>query len=401
MTSEKPSPREAFHNSSARFTHVPKRMNVYPRIFENFAPLDVLRTSNFEQWRSIGFDNLAQQGLALIFADRPDYATFVQTKTANNSTFDVMVATFPHGETPHTHTANELPEPAQSDLFRGVNATLEAIKKAADATDNSLVRIYVGEQFFFDELNDFPFKKTFEQTHIHVSGITQQDFANAKTPTYDDIYSDDQSRHVFRDPTIFVVQDLYRESFPDQPSEIDFNTASLIILKQPIGDRLEISPESRKRYVEIMEGFKQKYTEIASCFTDFHKDEYDRNLPLDRDVRVTNVSNYIAYHPRLSKNSQLILQHIAENLERFDPEKLYRAFYNNFAGHIGWTFNFEDNTVALRFAPRTFTESHGYGETDGDYFVIKDRSIRVSNEERQQVFNQQRQIIANITSLTQ
>lgn len=359
------------------------------------ASLDKVRTATFEDWQTIGFVGLQREGLATIISNEPSYAIVAQTKNNVNAYLDTLVVCLPHIGYPIAHTIDDLPPSTQGRLGEALDRSVSAIERVANTGGLELTRTYVLQHIAADEQNDLPFHNSFPQTHFHVFGVTRDDLEKSEKNARG-LFSGKEYRYQFYDPTIYIAYDLYKKNFG--PATLDLQTGSIIISQRDMeqGDSI-ISPDDLKKIDALMNKWKAVRNELASCYTDFTKDEDGRLVPLHPQARVRNVEGFIKDNPDLSKNSQDVLMFLATNIKPFDSTNKLNALYNSIAGSVGWTVDYETRTVSLRFAPRSFASSEKTGATDGLYTVLKNRDHYIEGDERDKFIQYQRRLIEEIS----
>lgn len=392
--------RESLISIQRQFSYQPPHIRQMDRLHPGLkATLSQLRQATFENWQSFGFNQLKKEGLGVVLSDRNGYAIVAETKTATNSSLDMLLVCLPHTGSPITHTVDELPQPVQEDLFSAIEHGISAIEQVAKQNQQQLVRIYIQQHVAAEEQNEYVFKNTFPQTHFHLIGVTQEDLEQSDHNPNRPRSADRRDRYRFSDPTITLAYDLYRERFGS--AELDSQTAAVVVTRRT-GQKAPttIPQEERRQIADIMASWKTAWKEVAACFTDFGKDEFQRLLPAPSKERMKRVQEFIENHPTLSPSSQEILHYLAENLSAFNQHHVLSALYNSIAGSVGWTIDYDNQTTTLRFAPRTFVSPNKVGATDGMYVAIKHRGTYMEEHQREQYLALQRQLIQSITAET-
>lgn len=374
----------------------PDHVGCYTKVRENRVDISVTRSASFEGWHG-GLDPLFQNGLGTILRSGERYVTFAHMKTSINTPYDVLVTCVPHEGNPIIHALDEHDADTRTDIFNGVTTAILAIANVAARRGESLTRLYAIQHNALDELGNYPFSTTFPQSHLHVYGVTPNDIQKAESglPYRELIKRDPGNRHAFFDPTIAVARDLYAERFGAVP--YDPKTASLILTHRKLG--LYIPAEEEQLYVRTMAEWKKAWYEVASCFTDFTYDDQRRLVPKGQPVREASVENFIQAHAGLGTESRMILRHIARNLTTFDEKFLWNTFANNIHGSLGWTFDFENQTTTLRFAPRTFVVEHKIGATDGYYMSVNKPEGLPDTPDKEDIIAIQKELYAEMRSL--
>lgn len=353
-----------------------------------------VREADFETLMAGGLVEDIETGAGRILQDTGRYVFFARLKTASNAPFDTMINCFPHEGVPIAHTLDELPPQEQQNAFNWLEKTTQAVAEIAERHHRPLRRVYIEQHLGPGEVKHMEFYRTaYPQAHFHVYGVPL-DF-----PRDDDVFHPSslvrKDRTTFFEPTIYLAWDLIQQAFPEQLFELNESTSSIEL---KLDNSLCFSKSTRDFIVKLMSLWKEKWHQLASCFTNFSPDQNDRHIPLLKAQRLDNIEQYIADNPFLSNKSQIILRWLADSLQLADftsERRKMSHFFKDIAGSWGVIADMETKERRFIFSPRTWVMSQRGGSTDG-HLINQDRSKMLTGPTQMDLISIQKELIAAI-----
>ena len=358
--------------------------------------------ATYEDMLEKGLDALFYEQLAAVFKDDGKSVICYFTPDLVDTQYATIVNYIPHKGNKIAHTIDEVPKEDAEAFFEAMRTSVKAISKVTEESMKKLRKMYIIQHIGPEEDNPHFFTRTTNfPLHFHIYATTN---SILETAHQDKRLFRARSNFTFWDPTYFIVYDLLKVEFPEVA--LDKKTSSIILKEKKLSEypknaSVGIEDSDIQLLSSIIVFWKALWKEVTSCFTDFSTDRNGRYLPFDRDICISRTNEFIEKYPELSNESKIALRYVSERiLPSFYPytKGVRHNFYKGINGSVGYTLDFNEDKVTLRFAPRTLL-SEKYGATDGEFLRFRDRSRMLDTEDIRKILDVQRDIIKEINSI--
>lgn len=374
------------------------RFNDTPQLWPGFSLSGPeLQHACYEEFLEHGLRELLRAGLARDFGECGGQRFIAYPPTAINNWegYDLLQCVFPHQGQPVRLLIDELSAPQQERLRTMINWCFERYQSVAASRGRRFSRLY-----FLQHVAPYQttvFTNSYPHLHMHAFGFVES--ARHETPPPPASLRRLCRHNVFFDPFCAAWREIFAHDLGRDVLQDD-RTSSLIVARRPLEGRL--STEELQLIAGVSAIWKRRWRRLARCFGNLEADaDYDIHqlAPFPRDVMADRLR--AAFHADLAclaAESRRRLLELASRLapayEWRDERHCWKNLMNGPYGSIGVVFNFDVGEQEVRVAPRTFGSTRT-GATDACWLTLKDRQRTMDASTRAQIFDLQREILAD------
>ena len=369
------------------------------RILPKFDVAGGMNSATFAELYKAGLYDFFERGLAHKVWENDHHSFTLYPKTIPSLPYEALATLLPkHDINKQIKTIDELSPDILLELLNSAMSTLSALRETA-LEDGYTPR----HGFIFQHVgpNDAYPKASFNTSylplhfHIQLYGYSLDNFRlfskanpiNITSPEY---------KHFFHDAATLVARDLLESSGVDVKRR---GKTALELDEQPLDKQFD--QLDALQLIAFQQAWKHHWFTIASCFTDFSGDSYDRYALYEKNERLARLKTLIeGEYGCLSEEARLALTILAQELKDEEENSCFWT-YKGVNGSAGYVIDYEKGSKVLVFSPKLFTNSYRHFDVVGqDFIITKDKfsDELASQNHTEQILDIQRRLISKLQS---
>ena len=333
-------------------------------------------------------------GKAHVFAqDSEGYlVTTFPPEAVTEKYYHVLFAIQKRGHYPAV-TYDDLPTGTNQVFHQALFQCAESVRRTAFENGEQCNDVYAVQHVGPNEINPQIFATSLPQIHAHIHSYNVDAIKESqlfKEMEGECPFESREYRFLFHDPFFAVANDILIHEM----STIDGLGISIHRQNSAFKLGYNTDPNSpfEDREMELMQKlsalWKQKWFEIARCFSDQWRDSCGRFVPLPQPAIQGRLANFLGKHPYLGEEAREKLLWLSRNIKLAENVDKWNWFFEGPNGILAWHFDYEAGDKSVIFAPRSVAIPKKH------WAILKEGATHVVRKDRNGVYDEEAMRIA-------
>jgi len=344
-------------------------------------------------------------GKAHIFAEDSEgyLITTFPPEAVTEKYYHVLFAIQKRGNYPAV-TYDDLPTETNQAFHQAMFECAESVRRTSAENGDKCPEVYAVQHVGPNELNPQIFATSLPQIHAHVHSYNFEGIKDSplfKKAEGVNPFESREYRFLFQDPFFAVANDiLIHEMSAMDGLEISTHRQNSAF---KVGYNADPNSPFKERETELMQKlsalWKQKWFEIARCFSDYWRDSCGRLVPLPQAAIQGRLAKFLEKNSYLGEEARAKLLWLSNNIKSAENVDKWNWFFEGPNGILAWHFDYEAGARNIIFAPRSVAIPKKH------WAILKEGATHVVRKDRKGVYDEatmeiaqgvQRQLVKNL-----